>query len=572
MTVNNIKYSILLIIPLILLILLPAVSLADADRIFKENSKAVVVVTAYDEKGNAFSQGSGFIVRRDGAVVTNYHVISKARDIKVKMGDKVFDVEGLIFTDKENDLVVLKVKARDMPVVKLGVIGKANIGEHVYVISSPVGFENTISDGLLSGIRKIDEKREILQITAPISPGSSGGPVFNRNGEVIGVVTMLIKEAQNLNFAMPVELIKDKISSKMVTAISESGLEDYKKTADYWFNQGYYHHQSAMYKDAIEAYKQAIRIDPDYADTHNNLGAAYGNSGMYKDAIEAYKQAIRINPDFAMAHINLGYAYGNLGMYKEEIEAYKQAIRIDPDYANTHNNLGAAYGNSGMYKDAIEAYKQAIRINPDFAMAHNNLGVTYSKSGMYKDAIEAYKQAIRINPAYADTHINLGYAYGNLGMYKEEIEAYKQAIRINPDFAMAHYNLGNTYFESGMYKEAIEALKQALRIDPDYADAHYNLGYAYAFLNDRDSALKQYKILKSLDSELANVLYNLIYNNKKQGFFKKGNPASVFATKDSNVYHRRNCSWFDTTKDLVEFPSSQQARNDGGVPCKYCNP
>ena len=103
---TRIKYSIFLIIPLILLFLLPVVSFADADRIFRENSKAVVVVTPYDEKGNAIGQGSGFIVRADGAVITNYHVISMARNIKVKAGNKVLDVEGLIFTDKENDLVI----------------------------------------------------------------------------------------------------------------------------------------------------------------------------------------------------------------------------------------------------------------------------------------------------------------------------------------------------------------------------------------------------------------------------------------------------------------------------------
>ena len=102
---TRIKYSILLIILLILVILLPAFSFADTDRIFKENSKAVVEVFAYDGKGNTISQGSGFIVRADGAVVTNYHVIGMARDIKVKVGNKVLDVEGLIFTDEKMTLL-----------------------------------------------------------------------------------------------------------------------------------------------------------------------------------------------------------------------------------------------------------------------------------------------------------------------------------------------------------------------------------------------------------------------------------------------------------------------------------
>jgi Tfp pilus assembly protein PilF len=404
-----ISFVFLLIIPLILLTLLPAVSLADADRIFKENSKAVVVVTAYDEKGNAISQGSGFIVRADGAVVTNYHVIGMARDIKITAGDRILDVEGLIFTDEKNDLVILKAKVKNMPVVKLGVVEKANIGEHVYVISSPEGLENTISDGLLSGIREIDEKREILQITAPISPGSSGGAVFNRNGEVIGVVTFLIKEAQNLNFAMPVELIKDKISSKMVTAIKGSGLEDYEKTVEYWFVIGTMYFNLGMNKEAIDAFKQAIKIDPDNADAHYNLGTAFIKSGMYKEAIEAYKQVIRIKPDYAEAHNNLGTAFIKSGMYKEAIEAYKQVIRIKPDYAEAHNNLGTAFIKSGMDKEAIEAYKQAIRINPDDANAHYYLGVIYALLNDKVSALEQYKILKSLDSELANKLFNLIY-------------------------------------------------------------------------------------------------------------------------------------------------------------------
>ncbi|MGR3174409.1 MAG: tetratricopeptide repeat protein [Candidatus Scalindua sp.] len=458
-------------------ILSPAVSLADADRIFKENSKAVVVVTAYDEKGNAISRGSGFIVRRDGAVVTNYHVIGMARDIKVKVGHKVLDVEGLIFADEKNDLVILKAIAKDMPVVKLGVVDKANIGEHVYVISSPEGLENTITEGLLSRIRKIDGKKEILQMTAPTSHGSSGGPVFNRDGEVIGIATFG-SFSRKLSLAMPVKLIKDKISSKRVTAIKESGLEDYINTAMYW----------------------------------SYLGGIYISSGRYEEAIKSYKKAIKINPDSTRVHSNLGYAYKNLGMHKEAIEACKQAIRIDPDFAEAHVNLGGDYGNLGMYKEAIKSFKQAIRIDPDYATAHYNLGLACSSIGMHKEAIEDYKQAVMIDPDFAEAHVDLGLAYANLGKYKEAIDALKQAIRIKPDYAKAHYNLGVVHGNLlGMYEEAIKSFKQAIMIKPDFVEAHYNLGVIYASLKDRDSALEQYKILKNLDPKLANKLFNQIY-------------------------------------------------------------
>ncbi|NOY38815.1 MAG: hypothetical protein GXO95_00820, partial [Nitrospirae bacterium] len=127
---------------IIVAILSPVISLADANKIFKENNRAVVVVVTYNEKGKAISQGSGFIVRADGVIVTNYHVISNAKDIKIKVGDKVLDVEGLLLADKENDLVILKVKGGNLTIVKLGDIQKATIGETVYVISSPQGLEN----------------------------------------------------------------------------------------------------------------------------------------------------------------------------------------------------------------------------------------------------------------------------------------------------------------------------------------------------------------------------------------------------------------------------------------------
>ncbi|MFQ5687064.1 MAG: tetratricopeptide repeat protein [Candidatus Scalindua sp.] len=353
------KYSILLIIPLILLILSPAVSFAitleqakkirreqesqirlinnkDADRIFKENSKAVVVVIAYDEEGNAINQGSGFIVRRDGAVVTNYHVISKAKDIKVKKGDKVLDVEGLIFTDKENNLVILKVEARNMPVVKFGNIGKADL-EWVYVMTSSEIFFGTLY------VEEIDQKREILfNLTTTASlPESSGSPVFNRNGEVIGVVVSPFIEGMSFRvpwiFAVSTDLIKDKVGSKKVTAIKEAGLENFEKTAGYWmihYGHGMDHMMSGRHKEAIEAFKQVIRILPDYVMVHLELGKNYRGLGMYKEAMEAYKQAVRISPDDAYAHYSLGIAYLKLNDRGSALEQYKILKSLDSELAN----------------------------------------------------------------------------------------------------------------------------------------------------------------------------------------------------------------------------------------------
>ncbi|HBE43883.1 MAG TPA: hypothetical protein DDW17_00135, partial [Deltaproteobacteria bacterium] len=254
---------------IIISILFPAISLADANRVFMENSSAVVVIEARDKDGKPFKQGSGFIVRQDGAIVTNYHVISDAEDIKVRSVSKVLmwsvnkglKFEGFLHIDKENDVVILKVKGEKLQTVKIGDIQRLSIGRKVYVIGSPQGHENTVSDGILSGIREIGPKRKIIQITAPVSEGCSGGPVFNNNGEVIGIATFLIKEAQNLNFnfAIPINIIKDKISAQEVIALKDAVIEDCEKIPEYWCILGYSSGEEGLYREAVDAFQQAIR-------------------------------------------------------------------------------------------------------------------------------------------------------------------------------------------------------------------------------------------------------------------------------------------------------------------------
>jgi tetratricopeptide (TPR) repeat protein len=147
-------------------------------------------------------------------------------------------------------------------------------------------------------------------------------------------------------------------------------------------------------KGKIASYKQA------------NLGTAYGELGKYEEAIESYKQAIRIDPDVKEAHYNLGTVYIKSGKYQEAIESYKQAIRIDPDFADAHHNLGTAYGELGKHQEAIESFKHAIRIDPDHAGAHKNLGVAYVELNKRNSALEQYKILKKLDTEKANKLFN----------------------------------------------------------------------------------------------------------------------------------------------------------------------
>ena len=166
--------------------------------------------------------GTGFIVSADGRVVTNLHVIAGAAEAVVVLGDgRTFaDVE-VIGVDEQRDLAVLHIPATKLPSVKLGDSGAVHPGDRVVAIGHPLGLGNTVSDGLVSAVRVLDESLTLLQISAPIAPGSSGGPLFNEHGEVIGVATLYSNAGQNLNFGVPVGYLKPLMSEQKGTPLAE---------------------------------------------------------------------------------------------------------------------------------------------------------------------------------------------------------------------------------------------------------------------------------------------------------------------------------------------------------------
>lgn len=190
-------------------------------EIAREQARAVVIIEQLDEGGRVAGQGSGFIVTPGGAIVTSLHVIRGAAALRVKLpsGD-VYQTADLVDVDEAKDLAVVKVKGFQLPVVRLGDSDRAEVGEPVVVISSPEGLTNSLSTGVISGVRRLETHR-VFQITAPISQGSSGGALFDGGGAVIGIATYLFKAGQNINFAVPINYARGMIADQPTRTLAQ---------------------------------------------------------------------------------------------------------------------------------------------------------------------------------------------------------------------------------------------------------------------------------------------------------------------------------------------------------------
>jgi len=185
----------------------------DLTTIAEKTRPSVFLITTADRAGNVVAVGTGFLASKDGYLVTNHHVIRKAASAVAK-GDKgaTFRVEGILATDLQRDLAVLKIASRDTPPLALGASASIKAGEKVAVIGSPLGLEGSLSEGIVAANREVKEFGRVLQITAPISHGSSGSPVLDFSGKVVGVAASSRSEGQAVNFAIPVEALTKLIS------------------------------------------------------------------------------------------------------------------------------------------------------------------------------------------------------------------------------------------------------------------------------------------------------------------------------------------------------------------------
>ncbi len=446
-------------------------------ELVKRIKPSSVAIETFDAKGNALSRGSGFFVAPD-RIVTNRHVIERSARVEVHLIDgKRFVVKGVLAIDGEGDLALLQVDIPRAFAIPLPIVRAVpQEGESIVVVGNPFGLEGSVSNGIVSAVREISGYGKIIQITAPISPGSSGSPVVNMYGQVIGIASLQAAEGQSLNFAIPSERILQLKVNELQTfsSLTAETQKNKRSSAERFYSQGVAQLSRDDYARALQFFERATELDPNYPEAWYQAGFCYGVLGRHQDALKASRQAAKLRPEWAEAFVNIGASSYSLGQYKEAVDAYRLALRID-DNADTQYSLGLTLNKLNRTDEEVLAYRRAITMKPDHANALERLGAAYFKQKRYSESAQAYDQ---------------------LKTYRPDAKTYNA--------------LGESYLESNKPDDSLQAFNSALGYDPEFDKARYNLGRTYIKLGNPEMARVQYEILKNARSDWADRLYVLI--------------------------------------------------------------
>ena len=418
------------------------------------NKSAVVVLIAKDSAGGILGTGTGFIVKPEGTLVTNYHVLLDATAIEAIMfnGDRV-PVKSILKVDRTKDFALLQLPKGVYSTLEMG---DSNKLENFDFLSS-LGFlsENINSLEVFSGPNKKNNLNEkvvqtfgfvlgihpqsqpsfpFIYTTTSFGPGFSGGPVIDQKNHVIGIASV---EGRSINLALPINFIKPFLDTKARISLNDLLKEDKTSKEAHYYRGNYY-----LY----------VKGDTDRA-------------------ITEFQSALKLDDSFVLAHYDLGAAYQSQGLTNQATQEYEKATALNPFFPEGNSNLGGYYFRTQKYDLAVKHFKQAIEAYPNFIQAHSNLGAVLNKLNRSEEAIPHLEKAIQLDPEFGVAYFNLGNAYINQGNLVEARKAYDLAVRNGVNFLSMHWKLYEIYIRQEKRLEAKRELEIILQIEPENLEA-----------------------------------------------------------------------------------------------------
>ena len=325
------------------------------DKIYEKVDNSIVVVLAYDNLGNMF-QGSGVVINNEGLIVTNHHVCKDANRIEIKHYNKEIKNVTVYKYDEVKDILFLKTDDRTLTPIPYGTSSSLKTGQRIYAVGSPEGYENSISEGIVSGFRTDENNVKLIQMTCPITDGSSGGAVLNTKGELIGLSVSGQHEGA-LYFAIPVNDIYSMI-----------GIESqYTEVSDpvKYYEIGTQANENKNYKDAEVYFSKYLEKFSSDATAYYKRGYARFKLKEYKKAISDFSTVLE-KSETSESFFYRGNCYYSLKDYKNALADYTKALEQEPDNYDIYYNRGYANFRLKNYNDAISDWQKAVLLNPDY--------------------------------------------------------------------------------------------------------------------------------------------------------------------------------------------------------------
>ncbi|MBN8570999.1 MAG: trypsin-like peptidase domain-containing protein [Ignavibacteria bacterium] len=448
----------------------------NAQEIIEKNKAALVSIWyhttdnysyySYTSNDTTLLNGSGFIFRADGLIGTNFHVVERIDSIIVKTSDGNFYYAEIVLIDEKNDFAILKIISEDslnFQTINFGNSDNVKQGQDVYAIGSPLGFEYTISQGIVAAIRqneKVDFTdpvtympivktfEKVIQITAAISPGNSGGALFNSKGEVIGITTYTFMGYGNLNFAVAINAFK-----RTAALINTTNLAD---------------------DEELKAKKEESLFNSNYR-LANNLKSQISYDWYYSK----WKDTMKVIDTFAVRKDSLNRA----NFSKAETYYYK-CIEMRPDTFYTYRDLLDLYVMTDSYQKAEDLFKTVREKFTSDSLVNSlssSLATAYSSSKDYKKALTFYEKMQRADTSDNFIRYSIANIYDLMGDYKKAEKSYKEVISRDSSNTNAYVGLGKIYYEKYKdYSKAKKILETAYERELTlYGSAPYNLDLLY---------------------------------------------------------------------------------------------
>lgn len=514
-----------------------------------ENSRiAVATISTKDSEGYDAGQGSGFFVdisqveqftpsrssdairkheksSRRGYLLTNFHVIRAAATAKVRVHDFGVPLDAYIdeVVMEREDLDLALVSVSIWPPTKRAAIGRADVslnefldgwdwglaeskipwwknsvptleiadkgdpavGMKVYAIGSPQGLEATLSEGIVSGYRSGSEGFPRLQFSAPVSPGSSGGPLVDETGLVVGVVTALHRGGQNLNFAVPASEVSDFLKGRCESRELWRGTsieEELKVALD---------SVRKAFGRADERKKQEIATIEVVSDVAR---VANKTARQYREWLETL---LSIEPsscgDFEYL---LHYARGQASIIianSDIHEKFTEPVPKSEQRLPASETLASQLQRSLDHQAGIRFLEHSIQLNPKFSPAHDRLLEALSMSEQHAAALIVADRLVQIVPRCSEAFRARGSTFESLEQLNSALEDYQTAVELSPNNPAYHFSLGNVYDKLGLHDRAIESFETSIRLGNDWFEVDMRLAVSLQKTGRFSEAIVQFQ-------------------------------------------------------------------------------